>query len=273
MALPPMSFWPVDEIRHQRAHGQLSVRWGAGGLVDLFQASPMRALFPGAEPGEPATIAQVNVAGGMAGGDSAEFSLVLEAGAAATLTAAAAEKVYRSLGPRTRIDTRVSVGAGARLEWLPQEVILFDGARLQRRQDFTLGTGAQLLLAEMLVFGRPARSELFAQGEAFDAWRLRGPGGLVWADALAMTAADLAHPLRFGGAEAMATVLLAADGAATHRDALRAVMPCTVLRPGLLLARALGRATEVRAMVAAAVPLLRAAAFSLPARLPRLWRC
>ena len=249
------------------------MRWGAHGLVDLFQSAPMRALFPGAEPGEPATIAQVNVAGGLAGGDSATFSLVLDEGATATLTAAAAEKIYRSLGPPARIDTRVALGAGARLEWLPQEVILFNGAELVRRQEFSIGPGASLLLAEMLVFGRAARAEIFTTGSAFDSWRLRGPGGLLWADTLAMTAADLAHPLRFGGAEAMATVLLAAEGAATHRDALREIMPCTVLRPGLLLARALGRATEIRALVAAAVPMLRAAAFGLPARLPRLWRC
>lgn len=233
----------------------------------------MRALFPGAEPGEPATIAQVNVAGGLAGGDSADFALTLEDGAAATLTAAAAEKIYRSLGPKTRIDTRVVLAEGARLEWLPQEVILFDGARLRRRQDFVVGAGAALLLAEMLVFGRAARGEVFAAGEVFDSWRLRGPDGLLWADALAMQAADLAHPHRFGGAQAMATVLLAGEGAAVHRDALRTVMPCTVLRPGLLLGRALGDASAVRSAVAAAVSLLRSQAFGLPARLPRLWRC
>ena len=263
----------VDEVRHQRAHGRLKVRWGAAGLVDLYQAAPMRALFPGAEPGEPATIAQVNVAGGLAGGDSAAFDLVLEDGAAATLTAAAAEKIYRSLGPETRIETRVSLGKAARLEWLPQEVILFDGAVLHRRQDFALGQGAELLLAEMLVFGRAARAEVFAHGRVFDSWRLRGPAGLLWADALAMQAQDLAHPHRFNGAEAMGTVLLAAEGAAAHLPALREIMPCTLLRPGLLLARALGDASSVRARVAAAVPLLRAAAFGLPARLPRLWRC
>jgi urease accessory protein len=263
----------MDGIQHQRAHGRLKLRWGAKGLVDLFQASPMRALFPGAEPGEPATIAQVNVAGGLAGGDSADFELILEDYAQATLTAAAAEKIYRSLGPESRITTSVALGAGARLEWLPQELILFDGAMLQRRQEFTLGAGAELLLAEMLVFGRAARGEVFAQGQVFDSWRLRGPDGLLWADALAMAAGDLAHPHRFHGAQAMGTVLLAAEGAGAYLPALRDIMPCTLLRPGLLLARALGDASVVRNQVAAAVPLLRSAAFGLPARLPRLWRC
>ncbi len=241
--------------------------------MDLYQAAPMRALFPGAEPGEPGTIAQVNVAGGLAGGDSADFSLELEDGAAATLTAAAAEKIYRSLGPHTRIATRVGLGARARLEFLPQEVILFDGAVLHRRQDFSLGRGAALLLAEMLVFGRAARAEVFSRGRVFDSWRLRGPDGLLWSDALAMEAEDLRHPHRFGSAEALGTVLLAAEGAGAHLPALREIMPCTLLRPGLLLARALGDASSVRSQVAAAVPLLRAAAFGLPARLPRLWRC
>jgi hypothetical protein len=54
---------------------------------------------------------------------------------------------------------------------------------------------------------------------------------------------------------------------------LREIMACTLLRPGLLLARALGDASDLRSQVAASVPLLRAAAFGLPARLPRLWRC
>jgi urease accessory protein len=107
----------------------------------------------------------------------------------------------------------------------------------------------------------------------FDSWRLRGPDGLLWADALAMAAGDLAHPHRFHGAQAMGTVLLAAEGAGAYLPALRDIMPCTLLRPGLLLARALGDASVVRNQVATAVPLLRSAAFGLPARLPRLWRC
>ncbi|MFC7691125.1 hypothetical protein ACFQY5_17665 [Paeniroseomonas aquatica] len=45
----------------------------------------------------------------------------------------------------------------------------------------------------------------------------------------------------------------------------------TLPRPGLLLARWLGRATEVRRAAGAAIAALRAAALEQPARLPRLW--
>ncbi len=260
-------------IGHQRSSGRLELSWGAKGLRGLYQQAPLRALFPHPDPDEPATAALVNVAGGLAGGDSLDSTITLGAGSRLTITTPAAEKVYRTLGPATRIGATVRVGAGARLEWLPQEVILFDQAHLERQQDFSLAEGAELLLAEMLVFGRSARGEVFRQGQVLDTWRLRGPDGLLWADALAMDAEELADPFRFGGAQAMATVLLAMPGAETHLPVLRDIGAATVPRPGLLLGRALGEAGAVRDFVAQAVTALRQAAFGLPGALPRLWRC
>lgn len=260
-------------IAHQRSTGRLELSWGAKGLRGLYQQAPLRALFPHPEPGEPATAALVNVAGGLAGGDALSSAITLGAGARLTVTTPAAEKIYRSLGPASRIAATVRIGAGARLEWLPQEVILFDAAHLERRQDFNLAEGAELLLAEMLVFGRIARGERFTEGSVLDTWRLRGPQGLLWADALAMQAGELADPFRFGGAEAMATVLLAMPGAEAHLPVLRGLGAATVPRPGLLLGRALGDAEAVRGFVAQAVMGLREAAFGLAPVLPRLWRC
>ena len=78
------------------------------------------------------------------------------------------------------------VEPGAALEWLPQETILFDGARLERRLRAELAEGAALLAAETLVFGRAARGERMRSGALLDAWRLHGPDGLLWADALAL---------------------------------------------------------------------------------------
>ena len=69
----------------------------------------------------------------------------------------------------------MALGAGARLEWLPQEVILFDGAMLQRRQEFALGAGAELLLAEMLVFGRAANGRPLLS----KVWWSRSEGALI----------------------------------------------------------------------------------------------
>jgi urease accessory protein len=267
---------------HQRSRGGASLRFalarGETRLADLHQAAPMRILFPTPEPGEPPLAALVNTAGGLAGGDEVDVAVALDAGAAASVSTPSAEKIYRSLGPETRIAARLEVAAAARLEWIPQETILFDGARLTRRIEADIAADASLLMAEMLVFGRHARGEALTRGSLLDAWRIRRDGALVWADGLALAEdlpARLASPFGLAGAEAAATLLLAAPAPlAGLRDALReAGMAATILRPGLMLARWLGPASAVRDGLAAAIRLVRARQFGLPAALPRLWTC
>lgn len=243
-------------------------------LRHLFQAAPLRWLFPEVDPGDPKLGALVNVAGGLAGGDRIEATLALEQGARFTATTPAAEKIYRSLGPETEIACSIEVAENASCEWLPQETILFDGARLRRRIAIALAPGARLLAAEMLVLGRAAHGERFTRGTLLDRWRVRRGGTLIWADALRVD--DPAAPRRFalGEANAVATLLLAAPDAAAHRDLARdlAAGGAGLVAPGLLVARWLGEAGEVRAGLGAAVAALRHAVLGHPARLPRLWR-
>ena len=157
--------------RHQRADGAFELRFGPdGGLRHLFQQAPLRVLFPTPEPGEPPLAAAVNCAGGLAGGDALRQEVRLEAGARAVVSTASAEKVYRSLGAAdARVSTSLALGPSAVLEWIPQETILFDGARLERRLRAELAEGAVLLAAETLVFGRAARGEQMRSGALLDA--------------------------------------------------------------------------------------------------------
>ena len=272
---------------HQRADGAFDLEFAHGSrgtvLRHLFQQAPLRILFPRPELGDPLVAALVNCAGGLAGGDRLRQAVRLGVGGRATFSTAAAEKIYRSLGPDTRIATTLGVGAGAILEWLPQETILFDGARLDRRMRVDLAAGASLLAAEILVFGRAARGETLRHGAVLDAWRIHGPDGgpdgLLWADALALEddiGAMLAAPFGFGGAAAAGMVLLAGPEAAAGRDVLRALPEqapggATLPRPGLLLGRWLGQASAVRRAVGQAIVALRGGVLGLPARLPRLW--
>ncbi|MGH9695293.1 MAG: urease accessory protein UreD, partial [Bryobacteraceae bacterium] len=70
------------------------------------------------------------------------------------------------------------------LSWLPQETILFDGARLSRRIDIDLAESASLLLCEIVVFGRTAMGERMLHGALVDRWRLRSGGRLVFAETM-----------------------------------------------------------------------------------------
>lgn len=246
--------------------------------MSLDQRAPMRALFPVPEPGDPPLAALVNTAGGLVGGDAVTQKIEIGDGAA-TVTTAAAEKVYRSLGPEAQVETRLAIGPGALLEWLPQETILFDGARLDRRLTIALVPGARLLAAEMLVFGRAARAETFRRGLLRDRWHVVCEGRSLWIDALVLDAElqdRFRSPFALAGAQALGTLLVACAEPARVVADLREGDPsatATVPRPGLALVRWLGGAGAVRASVAAAIRAVRARAFGLAPRLPRLWAC
>ena len=265
---------------HQRANGRAELVLGAGAsgarLRHLFHAAPLRVLFPDTDPGDPTLGALVNVAGGLAGGDTIATRLELEADARFTATTPAAEKIYRSLGAETRIAAELVLGEGSCCEWLPQETIIFEGGRLARRLDVALAPGARLLAAEMLVLGRAARGERLTQGSVLDRWRIRRGGRLLWADTLRLDNPAAARDARFalGGAGAIATLLLAAPEAARHRDLAREAAggAASLPAPDLLVARWAGEASAVRAGLGTAIAALRHAAFGHPARLPRLWR-
>lgn len=163
----------------------------------------------------------LNTAGGIAGGD--DFSIAIDAGPGASLAviSAAAEKVYRAIDAASRMKVRLSVAADAALRWLPQETILFDGARLHRSIEVDVAAGGSLVMAESTVFGRSAMDETMRQGEVIDRWRIRQDGRLVFADTLRLgndIAALLARPAAGGGATALATIVIApADDALAQR--------------------------------------------------------
>lgn len=262
-------------IRHQRAVGAASLEVAAHGLVRLHQASPARILFPTPEPGAALEAAFVNVAGGLAGGDSIDAGITLHAGARAQVTTPAAEKIYRSLGDASTIATRLRVAEGAVLEFLPQEAILFDGARLTRRMDARVAPGGTLLAAEAVVLGRIARGETWQTGALHDRWHLHRGESLIWADAMRLDAAQRDAPFGLDGADSLGMILLLAEDAARQRELARDLTQgaASLVRPGLLLLRFLGSAGAVRGAMAAAIPALREAALGLPPVLPRLWTC
>jgi len=95
----------------------------------------------------------VNTAGGVAGGDRFDIDVAAGEDARLTVTTAAAEKIYRAQGPAAQLNIALKAAAGSHLAWLPQETILFDRARVNRRIDIDLAETASLLLCEIVVFG------------------------------------------------------------------------------------------------------------------------
>lgn len=203
-------------VRMQRAYGQASVsfrsRDGRACLDRLFQEGCAKLRFPRPLGNDDPQAIIINTAGGLTGGDRFGTEVTLAAGAAACVTTQACERVYRSTGADAVVSNRLRLAPGARLAWLPQETILFDGGRLSRSLDVDLADDAELVAVEAVLFGRQAMGETLHSGHLHDRWRIRRDGRLIFADDLRVAddiAARLAPPPVMAGCHAMATVLFA----------------------------------------------------------------
>ncbi len=271
----------------ERGNGAAEVAFARRGaatkLSHLYQRAPCRVLMPSSEADDPPQAVLLTTSGGLADGDTIDLKLAVEQAASATITTQAAEKVYRARGREpARLRASVDVAADAWLEWLPQETILFDGARFDRRTVAAVAPGGRLLACEMVAFGRAASGERFTRGFLHDAWEIRRSGRLIWRDALRLDEAiaeTLASPAGFCGANAMASAFYVADDAASHLATARALIledgtrAGVTLVNGVLLARWLGEAAAVRFALTRYLTHVRAAVAGLPARLPRIWQC
>ena len=124
----------------------------------------------------------LHTAGGIVGGDRLSQSIHLEPNTHALLTTAAASKIYRSNGQQARQTINIEVDAGACLEWLPQETIVFNGAIYRQDLRVELAPGANWLGWEVTRFGRSARGEKFLQGEWRSHTEVWQQGQPLWID-------------------------------------------------------------------------------------------
>ncbi len=234
-----------------RGTGKLCVFGDAQGLTrlrDLRQSGSLRLVFPRTHRPDAEAIL-VNTAGGITGGDQFSLDIEVQTGAALSMTTQAAERAYRAQsGEIARVTTDVSVHDGARLNWLPQELILFDRCALHRRLRVDLAPRARLLMVESVVFGRAAMRETLQDVTFQDRIRITREGRPLYIDGMDLhgdAAAHLARPAIANGAGAMASVVMVAPDAQGHLKTLRALLPQTagasMLADDVLVIRQLAR--------------------------------
>jgi urease accessory protein len=267
----------VSRPHLQRASGEsrvvFAVRDGMTRLTDLYQRDPCRVLFPDPEPGEPPQAVLVTTSGGVTDGDSLVMAIEVGPGGEAVAATQAAEKIYRA-ARRTEhcaLEIGVTVGEGASLDWLPQETIVFEGARLKRRTMADVAPGGALLACEMVVLGRAASGERFTGGLVLDAWSVRRAGKLAWTDTLRVEG-ETPNGAGFGQANALATIIGVWDEPEERFERARSLLDGTdkvragvTLVNGIMVARLLGEATAVRAATTRFLGDFRGR------RLPRVW--
>jgi urease accessory protein len=269
---------PVAPVAQPRAVGEarLSVRVAAGRtrIEGLRLAGSMKILFPHGA-GDPLEAVTLNTAGGLTGGDRMRITVEAGAGTHLVVTSQAAERAYRAqAGQVARVDLRLVAGPGARLDWLPQETILYDGAALARRMRVDLAGDARFMAVETLILGRAAMGERVGALAFSDRWDIRRDGVLVMADAVRIAgdaAALMARAGAAGAAGAVATLVMVAPDAERHLPGMRAALGgaggASLVRPGVVMARAV--APDSYMLRKALVPAIEGMA---GASLPRVWR-
>jgi urease accessory protein len=219
---------------------------------------------------------------GIAGGDELSIAVGVAAGAHALLTTPGAGKWYRSAGPWAAQALDFELADDAVLEWLPQETIVFDGARGRLASRVRLGSGARYLGWEVLCLGRRAAGETFDRGELLLQSRIEQRGKTLWLERGSLVGGDplLGSAVGLAGNSVCATLLAAGSEVdAGLVSACREAVPgeagarhgLTVL-PGLLIARYLGHSSEAaRAWFSQLWHLLRPALLGREAIPPRIW--
>lgn len=260
-------------------------REGRSLLVGNRHRGPLRvqkALYPEGEGVCQAIV--LHPPSGIAGGDRLQIAVQVDAGAHAQLTTPGAGKWYRSGGDEAAQDIDLKVGPGALLEWLPQESIVFDGARARMTTRVELAADSRYLGWDILCLGRAAAGERFAHGRFDLVCRVEREGKPLWIERGGFAGDDamLHSPAGWAGATVCGTLLCSFPelprAAAGLLEACRAVAPADGGRhalsalPGILLARYLGDNSEAaRLWFAELWKILRPACCGRPAVIPRIW--
>jgi urease accessory protein len=266
-----------EPLQRARGTGRLSTKQvdGRTRINTLFQEGCGKIRLPNTHSSALEAVL-INTAGGITGGDRLAWTADIAEGGRAVLTTQACERSYRSTGDTAHVNTDLTVGAGAHLDWLPQETILFAASKLHRTLEVDLAGGATLTAIEAVLLGRDAMGEDARDAMLRDTWRIRREGRLIHAESTQLSGASEERDSLslLSGMRAFATILHVPTGperAEQLRETLQSVLP-----PGRIGISANGERLVIRAMAESGLALRRMIVPILlqltgAGSLPRLW--
>lgn len=251
---------------------------GTTRLVERDHRGPLRVQKPLYPEGSHICHAiMIHPPGGVVGGDRLAVDVQAGPQSHAFLTSPGAAKWYRANGKLSMQDVRIAAGPGAAIEWMPQESIFFNDARVQLAHQVDLAADASYIGCEILCFGRSASGERFDGGAVTQRTQIRQGGKLVWWE----------QGVLHGGSPAMGSVL-GLDGASVCAtligvgkpvprpllDAMRALDPALAVSQvkSVFVARYLCADSELaRRVITGVWQHLRPHLLNCAAPVPRIW--
>jgi urease accessory protein len=267
---------------------QLDYQMEGGRCVGRFEHDgPLRilqSLYP--EGGAICHNVVIHPPGGLVGGDTLEIAVHGREGSHGLITTPGATRFYRSDGEPALQTTRITLDAGARLEWLPLEAICYSGCLAENRLQLSLAPGSELIGWDVTALGLPEADQPFVRGRLLQHIELPGH----WLERGRIDSADarlMDGPLGLAGRRCLATLFLVA-GAEIPRarreqalavardlieaDPLAASAGATAPGPRVVAVRVVAPLVEpALALLKAVRAGWRHSLWDLPATVPRSW--
>ncbi len=245
-------------------------------LAHRRHIGPLTVQRPFYPEGDVCHVYVLHPPGGVVAGDCLTININAAIDSAALVTTPAAGKFYRSDGKLARQQVALTVAANASLEWLPQETIIYEGARVAAGLRLELAAAARFIGWEILALGRPAANEGFTAGEVSMSWQIFRAGELFYRERLMIDAAAFTANWGLNGHSACGT-LFACPATTVQLEAVQQLIGDSAGRgvtliDDMLICRALDtRADRLRDFFQQVWRTLRPDVVKREACAPRIW--
>lgn len=214
--------------------------------------------------------------GGVVGGDELRIKIAAESDSHALLTTPAAAKFYRSETFWAEQTVEINIADNAAIEWLPQESIIYQGARLKTKMNLNISGTGRFIGWELFTLGRPASGEGFDAGKIDLNWHIADYNRLLLVERLRLDQGAFKAKWGLQNFAACGTLFAKPIG----RDLLNAVQRLigdapyrgATLIDNLLVCRALDqRFDRLRAQFEEIYALIRSGVLDKKICMPRIW--
>jgi urease accessory protein len=200
-----------------------AVRGGRTELVERYQKSPLQLIRPlWTDPAMPGMtyVCLMATGGGVVQADRYRMDFRCGPGTQVHLTTQAATKVFRMEHDYASQRVHLTADEGSYVEYLPDPLIPFEGARFYQRTEVTAAPGATVVVGDTVTAGRLARGERHGYRVLAADLRIARPDGTLLAvDTLRLSADtgvpgdSVAGPAVFAGHDHVCSPFVVSDRA------------------------------------------------------------